>query len=126
MKTGTAFIGIVIVVALIGFFVFSSSDNVTGNVVAPTTQQGALQKVVLSQEGYNYKDVTVPAGKPLSISADSSVGGCLRSVVISVDGQKYGKYLRTPEETFELPALKKGIYPYSCSMGMGQGRLIVN
>ena len=121
----------VLMIALVGGFVYVKGNNVNGNVVSgteilPTTQAGQVQKVVLSQDGYNYKDSVAEAGKPITISADSSVGGCLRSVVFNIEGKKYSKYLKTPGETLELPALSKGTYPFSCSMGMGYGKLIVN
>jgi len=130
MKNTTILVMMVLMIALVGGFVYVKGNNVNGNVVSgteiqPTTQQGQIQKVVLSQDGYNYKDSIAEAGKPIAISADSSVGGCLRSVVFNIEGKKYSKYLKTPGETLELPALSKGTYPFSCSMGMGYGKLVV-
>jgi hypothetical protein len=128
MKNSTVLFVMVLMVIIVGGFVFVNGKNgTTTNVVSNSEQviQGQMQQVVLSQDGYNYKDATVQAGKPISISADSSVGGCLRSAVFNIDGKKYSKYLRTTEDTLELPALTKGTYPFSCSMGMGFGKLIV-
>lgn len=126
MSNKITIIGIVILVVLVAGFVFAKSGNtentpITGNVVA-----GEMQKVVLSQDDLNYKDVRVQAGKPIAISADSSVTGCLRSVVFNIEGKKYSKYLRTTSDSVELPALSKGTYSFSCSMGMGYGKLIVD
>jgi len=100
---------------------------VSGNVVSESAQvaPGEMQRVILSQNGFNYRDAIVESGKPILLSADNSVGGCLRSVVFNLEGRRYSKYLRTTEDTLELPALSKGIYSFSCSMGMGYGRLIV-
>lgn len=101
--------------------------SVSGNVVSESAQvaPGEMQRVILSQNGFNYRDAIVESGKPILLSADNSVGGCLRSVVFNLEGRRYSKYLRTTEDTLELPALSKGIYSFSCSMGMGYGRLIV-
>jgi len=128
MKNSTMSLVILVMILVIGGFVFVNGKNVaTANVISGGGQvvQGQMQQVVLSQDGYNYKDATAQAGKPISLSADGSVGGCLRSVVFNVDSKKYSKYLRTPEDTLELPALSKGTYPFSCSMGMGYGKLVV-
>ena len=121
-------VGIFVLIILGGLF-FIKGGQTNGSVVANPIDgqviQGQLQKIVLSQEGFNYKDAGAKAGKPISISADSSVRGCLRSVAFNINGQKYVKYLKTPEESLELPALSRGSYTFSCSMGMGYGKLIV-
>src|SRR3989338_7579729 len=115
----------VLVVLVVGFMYFGSggteSAPITGNVVA-----GEVQKVVLSQDDLNYKDIVVQAGKPIVINADSSVTGCLRSPTFNFGGKKYSKNLRTNNDVLELPALEKGTYSFTCSMGMGRGTLIVN
>ena len=116
------------IVLIVGGFIFVNGKNgTTANVIFDGGQviQGQMQQVVLSQDGYNYKDTTAQAGKPITLSADSSVGGCLRSVVFNIDGKKYSKSLRTPDDTLELPALSRGTYSFSCVMGMGYGKLIV-
>ena len=107
------------------FLIDGKSNSATNNLVNAQQVQGETQKVVLSQQGYNYKDATAEAGKPITISADSSVGGCLRSVAFNIEGKKYTKYLQNPQDTLQLPALSKGTYPFSCSMGMGYGKLVV-
>ena len=106
-----------------GFFLFDE-NNINNNVIEEE-KQGEAQRIILSQKGLNYKDVNVKAGTPIEISADNSVTGCLRSVVFSVNGRKYSKYLQSPQDTMQLPALSEGIYSFSCSMGMGYGKLIV-
>jgi hypothetical protein len=118
---------VLIMVLVVGGFMFVNGKNGTANAVLDGSQviQGQMQKVVLSQEGLNYKDAVVEEGKSISLSADSSVGGCLRSVVFNLNGKKYSKYLRNPEDTLKLPALSKGTYNFACSMGMGYGKLIV-
>lgn len=118
-------IGIFVLVALVAGFVFMGSGStesvpITGNAVA-----GEIQKAVLSQDDLNYKDVRVQAGKPIAISADSSVTGCLRAPAFNFGGKKYSKYLRANSDVLELPALEKGTYSFSCTMGMGRGKIIV-
>lgn len=128
MKNSTILFIMVIMILITGSFVFTNGkDGITTNVLANDNQliQGQMQQIILSQNGYNYRDATAQAGKPIVLSADSSVRGCLRSAVFNIAGKRYSKYLRTPEDTLELPALPKGIYPFSCSMGMGFGKLII-
>jgi len=129
MKNSTILIVLGVIVLLVGGFVFVNAGDkgINGNVVADDAQRldSSTQRAVLSQERYNYKDVEIEAGKPAAISADPSVGGCLRSVVFNVNGKRYSKYLKTPQDTLVLPALEKGTYNFACSMGMGYGKLIV-
>ena len=129
MKNKTMMLIMITLILVVGGYVFvDGKTRTTANVVSNNGQavQGQMQQVVLSQNGYNYKDAIVQAGKPISLSADNSVSGCLRSVVFNIEGNKYSKYLRTPDDTLELPALSKGTYNFACSMGMGLGKLIVN
>ena len=126
MKNSTISVFIVVLVLIVGGFVFvNGNKGITGNTVINSGQtSGSVQEAILSQSGYNYRDVTVSAGKPIVLSADNSVSGCLRSVVFNIDGKKYSKYLKTPQDTIELPALLKGTYNFACSMGMGYGKII--
>jgi len=125
MSNKITLIGIFALVALVVSFMYFGSGStesapITGNVVA-----GEMQKVVLSQTDLNYKDSIVQAGKPIAISADSSVAGCLRAPSFNFGGKKYTKYLQSTNDVLELPALEKGTYTFSCTMGMGRGKLIV-
>ncbi len=128
MKNTTMLYIIGLMILIVGGFVFFNGDNKASAEIATTNGEvikGQTQQVVLSQDGYNYKDGTAEAGKSIILSADNSVRGCLRSVVFNVEGKKYSKYLRTPEDTLDLPALPKGTYSFSCTMGMGYGKLVV-
>lgn len=124
MKNTLFLFGIVLLIVVVAFFVFSSMDSYESQNIEPTFN-GDNQRVILSQDDLNYKDAYAKAGIPIEISADSSVGGCLRSVAFNLNGKRYLKYLKTESDTLILPALEKGTYPFSCSMGMGFGKLKV-
>ena len=130
IKRSTIYIGVILLVLISGGFFFLNGENsvTNGNVVSAGVQvlQDEKQIVIISQDGFNYKDAIIKADKPIILSADNSVSGCLRSVVFNIDGKKYSKYLKSPDDTLELPALTKGTYNFACSMGMGLGKLIVN
>lgn len=128
MKNTTIIVMIIMLVLVGGWFTFVNGKNVNStNIISDEKQivNNKMQKIVLSQSGYNYKDINAKSGEPIEISADDSVRGCLRSAVFNVNGKKYSKYLRTAQDTLQLPALSKGTYAFSCSMGMGFGKLIV-
>lgn len=97
---------------------------------APTSSERSpssetAQTLVIRQVGLGYADIVAEAGRPIQVRLDTSVQGCLRSVVFPLQGKRYSAYLRTPEDTLVLPALPAGTYPFSCTMGMGHGRLLV-
>ncbi len=125
MNNTAILFGVIILIVVAGFFVFSNMDT-TGAGFQDPTNSGDAQKVVLSQDGLNYEDVYAEAGKSISISADSSVRGCLRAVAFNIEGKKYVKYLKSSSDILMLPALEKGTYSFSCSMGMGFGKLVIN
>jgi plastocyanin domain-containing protein len=130
MKTTTAFIGIVIIIALVGFFVFSNSGNVSGNVIGNPVNLGNsgnsdVQQVTLSMKNYNYypNTIKVRAGQPVSITLDSTVYGCFRAFTIRELG--ISKLSGSPTETIDFTPNKKGSFTFACSMGMGTGTIIV-
>jgi plastocyanin domain-containing protein len=125
MKNTTVILMIVILVLAGGWFTFINGKNVSTGSTVLDIKNTEAQEIVLSQKGYNYEDISAEAEKPIKISADDSVSGCLRSVVFNFDGKKYSKYLKTTQDVLELPALSKGSYTFSCTMGMGLGKLFV-
>ena len=118
--------GIIILIAFFGYFILGSSEDssIIGSVIAVDSNKEA-QKVVLGLKDFNYypNTIKVKANKPVSISLDKSVYGCLRDFTIREFGIR--KYLRTPSDTVEFTPTKPGVYRFSCSMGMGTGTLIV-
>ena len=128
MKNTTILLAIAVLVVLAGGFIFTSGDEgITGNVVAqdPQVLQGETQRVVISQRDLNYypSEIKVKAGKPVEISLDGSVGGCLRAFTIRDLG--VSKYLKSVSDKLVFTPTKKGTYTFSCSMGMGYGKLVV-
>lgn len=117
-------LGIFILIAIAGFLLLkgeaSKSIDVQGN-----TLPGEVQKVTLGTKDYNYypNTIKVEAGKPVSITLDKSVTGCLRSFIIKDLG--VSKYARDPSQTIDFTPAKKGTFRFSCSMGMGYGTIIV-
>ena len=118
-----------VMIVLVGGFIFvggKKNGSITGNVVQnPEPFQEPTQKVVLSMKNYNYypQEVKVKAGSPVELTLDSSVAGCLRSFTIKELG--VSKYAKNPSETINFTPTKKGTFTFSCSMGMGYGKLIV-
>ena len=118
-------LAIFLVIIISGFIFLKPNNAAVVGTIDSDVIQGEMQRVVLSQNGYNYNDITAKVDKPIAVSADNSVKGCLRSAAFNINGKKYSKYLQTSEDTLELPALSKGTYTFSCSMGMGFGKLVV-
>lgn len=125
MKDLTMVIGIILLAALGGYFVWSNQGGdalVKGDTVAPIP---GVQNVVLGVKNANYHPsiITVKAGQPVSITLDSSVRGCLRSFTIKDLG--VNEYSSSPSETIDFTPAKKGAFRFACSMGMGYGTIVV-
>jgi len=128
MKNLTFVFIIVIMILSVGGFVFVRSESYETNSNSINDQQileGQLQKIKLSMKNYNYypEIIKVKANQPVEITLDESVRGCLRALTIKDFG--VSKYLRTPEDKIVFNPIKKGEFRFSCSMGMGYGKLIV-
>ena len=129
MKNTTLGIIVIAVIILAGYLISSSdtlssvnTNTITGNVI---NNNGMIQKVVLSEKDLNYypQEIRVKANQPVSLSLDNKVKGCLRSFTIRDLG--ISKYLKAVTDTLEFTPTKTGTFAFSCSMGMGFGKLIV-
>ena len=118
-------ISILVLIAIAGFILLKGGTTQENADIQKTVVQGDIQKVVLGTKNYNYypNTIKVQAGKPVSISLDGSVTGCLRSFTIKDLG--VSKYVKTPSETIDFVPTKRGTFRFSCSMGMGYGTIIV-
>ena len=128
MKNTTLGIFALVIMLFIGGYVFLGSaktngNSITGNVI--NNNQDGVQKIVISEKGLNYypEEIRVKANQPVSLSLDNKVKGCLRSIAIRDLG--ISKYLKAVTDTLDFTPTKTGIFAFSCSMGMGYGKLIV-
>lgn len=124
MNNTTLLAGIVIVLVLAGGFLMLSSGE-DKDVVSNGVGGENVQKITLGVRNGNYHPSTITAkeGQPVSITLDSSVGGCLRSFTIRELGV-HG-YSKDPSETIDFTPAKKGTFRFACSMGMGYGTIVV-
>lgn len=122
-KTTLYFVFVLILILGAGFlFLKSGNSQTNGN---PTTKNGEVQEIILGEKNLNYypDTIKVNVNKPVSISLDSSVQGCLRSFTIKEFG--VAKYLATSQDVVVFTPTKTGTFTFSCSMNMGYGKLIV-
>jgi len=125
MKNTTMIIGIVIILAIAGIFIFSSSGISTSSSGSSSSNSQHVQNIVLSMKNGNYypNTFTVKAGIPVAVSLDNSIGGCYRSFTIRQLGLQ--KNLATPSDTLTFTPTERGTYRFACIMGMGYGTMIV-
>lgn len=127
MKNTTILFLMALILIAGGAFVFGKSNGITGNAILDPENPGSgeVQEILISQRDFNYypNTIKVKAGQPVSVSLDSSVQGCLRAFTIRDLGLQ--KYLKTPQETLDFTPTQKGTFTFSCSMGMGFGKLVV-
>lgn len=128
MNNTALLLGVIVLIIVAGFIVFSSLESpITGAVVAEpgTVLEGEVQQVTLGMRDLNYypSEITVEADKPVELTLDSSVSGCLRSFTIRELG--IVKYSKDPSEKILFMPTKKGSFAFACSMGMGFGTLHV-
>lgn len=125
-KSNLYILGAVIVLVITGFIFFLNSAG-SSNIVSEGGQalQGEVQQIIIGEKDLNYypNEIRVEANKPVSITLDSTVKGCLRSFGIRDLG--VSKYAKTPTEAIEFTPTKKGTFTFTCSMGMGYGTIIV-
>ncbi|MBI2632517.1 cupredoxin domain-containing protein [Candidatus Pacearchaeota archaeon] len=127
MKNTTMLAMMILLIIAGGIFIISrgstNSDGKNGETVAVI--EGDAQKITLGTKNLNYypNTIKVTEGKPVELTLDESVTGCLRSFTIKDLG--VSKYARTPNEKIVFTPTKKGTFTFACSMGMGFGKLIV-
>ena len=88
---------------------------------------GDVQRVELGVKDYNYYPnvINLKYNVPAEIIVDTSkVRGCLQSIVIP--GFNVRKYVTPSDNVIRFLPNKKGEFGFSCSMGMGFGKIIVN
>jgi plastocyanin domain-containing protein len=121
---GIILIGVFLVVAGKNIF---SSKNIDGNVVIDDENNGGEQVVELGMKNYNYYPniINLKYNVPAKIVVKTDeVKGCLRSIVIPDFNVK--KLIKTNDNIISFTPNKIGTFSFSCSMGMGFGKIIVN
>ena len=101
------------------------SDAPNMSVVPPASRSG-VQVVRLTQDGYGYhpQTITVERGRPVKmIITSTNPYSCASSFVIP--RMKVQKNLQSGDNVIEFTPTEAGTIPFSCSMGMYRGALIV-
>ena len=103
-------------------------DDTSSPPSAPTRSAGPRVEIAVTENGFEPGDVSVPAGKPVTIVFDRKTDQtCAKQVVVDTgDGRKIQKDLplNTPVEiatTFP----KAGKLGYACAMDMMKGTITV-
>lgn len=125
-KSSFYIIGILLLAVIAGIFFLSGSKvNADSNVFTASVDNDGVQKVSLGFKNYNYypNTIKVKNGVPFEITLDESISGCYRSLVIRDFG--VSAISRSPSEKITFTPNRKGVFRFSCSMGMGTGTLIV-
>ena len=127
----------VIVIGLFIFFAFkgfNSKDDLNGELVQggevgsnTLVNEGDVQIVNLGVANYNYdpETITVQSNKKVRIVGNmQQLKGCLRA--FTIPDLSIRKTFTGNDNVLEFTPDKKGTFGFSCSMGMGIGKLIVN
>ena len=124
---GVVLIGIFLVFAARNYFNNNDeilNDNIIKNVIADDDN---AQVVELSYQNYNYYPnvINLKEGVPAKIVVDTNkVKGCFSSILIPDLGIR--KLVRPGDNVISFTPTKKGEFSFSCAMGMGFGKIIVN
>lgn len=84
-----------------------------------------VQVVNLAMKNYNYypETIIVKRGIPVKITMSDEVGGCYRS--LRIPSLNLSKVFSSESDYLEFTPTNTGTIPFSCSMGMGRGKIIV-
>ncbi|MFC1648141.1 cupredoxin domain-containing protein [Nanoarchaeota archaeon] len=98
----------------------ATGNDVTGNAISSAQGNEGAQIVSFGMDGDGYlpREITVEAGKPVTLRNDGSLQGCATHVVqpelgINANFAQSNEYTFTPT--------KKGKFTIACSMGMWTG-----
>lgn len=129
-------VGVVVAVVLVAVLVFRSgqrfADRIT--ITAPSVARedvavlgsDGVQRITLSFGSSNYIPdiIRVRRGIPLEMAADMSrIGGCFSVVVIPGFGIR--KQFTPSDNILRFTPDRAGTFNFSCPMGMGRGKIIV-
>ena len=108
---------------------FFGNGNVDAQEVqeVPSENTGEVQVIDLTVKDYNYypQVIDLKYNVPAKIIVDTDkVKGCLQSIVIPDFGIR--KTVTSKNNIIEFIPDKKGTFSFSCSMGMGFGKIVVS
>lgn len=115
-----------ILIGVVVLFAFKAVAGKTNESSTAVLRAGGAQEVTLTLGaiGYEPDPIRVKAGIPVRITVDlGSVKGCTASVVMPSFGVR--KRAVPGDNVIEFTPDKPGTYPFSCSMGMSQGIIVV-
>ena len=126
------FFGVSLIIIILGFSILNfikgddSKQVNKDDSVNPVNIVNGIQEVKLSwgKLNYNPEEIVVKKDIPVKITADMSrITGCYRS--FNILGLGIYKYFKENDNTLEFTPEKAGNFRFSCSMGMGNGKFIV-
>jgi len=122
---GITLIAVFLLVATRNFF---SNNNATNDIVENVNAGDSNAQVIqLGMKNYNYYPniINLKYNIPTKIVVKTDeVKGCLRSIVIPDFGIR--KLITNADNVISFTPNKKGTFSFSCSMGMGFGKIIVS
>lgn len=127
-------LGIIGIILMSVFFLvaarnfFSNRDDISNNIVKEIVAKiGKEQVIELTMKDYNYypNTINLKYNVPTKIIVNTDkVKGCLRSIVIPDFGIR--KLITENDNVISFTPNKKGTFSFSCSMGMGFGKIVVS
>ena len=125
----------IIGIILMATFLLVAARNILSNGKAdaaivsdiPAVYNGEEQVVDLTVKDYNYfpQIINLKYNVPAKIIVDTDkVKGCLQSIVIP--DFKIRKFVTSKDNVISFTPDKKGTFSFSCSMGMGFGKVVVS
>src|SRR3989344_3362013 len=127
---GIILISVFLLIAIRNFFSNTQkieSGSIIQEVSAGVKNNGEEQVVNLGIKNYNYYPnvLNLKYNVPAKIVVDTNkVKGCLQSIVIPDFGIR--KFVRANDNIISFTPNKKGTFSFSCSMGMGFGKIVVS
>lgn len=96
----------------------------TGGIAATMSTDG-VQRVTLGFGQFNYAPDTIRVKRdiPVVLTADQSVRGCFST--FTIPELRIWKRFTETDRTLTFTPKRAGTFRFSCAMGMGSGRLIV-
>nr|MBI4156621.1 cupredoxin domain-containing protein [Candidatus Woesearchaeota archaeon] len=122
--------GVILIAIFLIFAVknsFSKGDNVNGSIVNDNIVNGEGQVVDLTVKDYNYypNTINLAYNVPAKIVVDTDkVKGCFQNIAIPEFNIR--KLVRQGDNVISFIPNKKGTFSFSCSMGMGFGKIVVS